>query len=479
MAGKGAQMNSIQSDFVAWILEQHIDDCTLFLDDNNTVVLDCAAAHGTVSFYDLDDVIVAELRLEKDGNDAPLFFLHFELNDLERAKQLFGEMSSALDHMLHRTIRHVLLCCTCGMTTAFFANKLNEDAQKMDIGYDFCAMSVDEAKQSGNEYAAILLAPQVGYERKAISAALPETLVLEIPARVFGTYDTTVTLRLLLNAFAEAQDAAATDLRVARDYDHSKRVLGVCYAYRSDDPTISYLVLDKGTHAVSGMIVRPVLDTWIIDDMVATLRVAGYPIESFDAIGIAFPGVVNEGVVTWRTQNRESKLDLASIISERVGVPVYIDNGATAAAAACYAGQTQWDNVAFHAQPIGVPACDQGYVVNGQPMTGHRGFSGDLKYLAKDFTLSMDLDDAAWRYDGSLELVSRYLCATACTIAPQAIYVWCDLVPDMDDVRDEMTKTLPDEAIPELIAVSDYDSHMLMGELALCLQRLAEAESRT
>ncbi len=471
---EGTHVVSLENDFRSWIHTQHIDDCTISADEHDGISLEADAVHGIVGFYNIDDEIVVEMRVEEDTSDTPAFFLHFALNDLDRAKELFGEMATVIDQMLHRTVRHVLLCCTCGMTTTFFASKLNELAQEMRVGYDFCARTVDEAKRSGSEYAAVLLAPQVGYERKAICAAFPGTLVMEIPARVFGTYDAAAALRLLLDAFAEARVAAVNDLRVIRDFDHSKRVLSICYANRSDEPTLSYKVLDQGEASVGGMLIRPSFDLWMLDDLTASLQVAGYPIDSFDAVGIAFPGVVDEGVIPWHGDGKANKLDLADLLTKRWGVPTYVDNGATAAAAACYVSQTDWDSVAFHAQPVGVAACDQGYVVDGHPMVGRGGFSGNLKYLAKDYALSMDLDDAAWRYDGTCELVARYLCTTVCTLAPQAIFLWCDLMPDEDEIRKEMTRTLPEEAIPPLVSISDYDGLMLIGELALCLQRLAE-----
>ncbi|MDO4797723.1 MAG: hypothetical protein Q4A01_06860 [Coriobacteriales bacterium] len=469
-------MDSLKNDFRSWMLSQHIDDCTIAAGDDDRISLESAVAHGTVGFYDLDDEVVVEMRVEKMADNSPAFFLHFALNDLGRAKELFGEMASVMDQMLHQTVRHVLLCCTCGMTTTFFAEQLNEQAQEMGIGYDFCAKSVDEAKRCGSEYAAVLLAPQVGYERKAIIAAVPDTLVMEIPARVFGTYDAAAALRLLLDAFDEARSAAASDLRVARDFDHSKRILSICYAYRSDEPTLSYRVLDQGKVSVGGMLILPTLDLLMLDDLAATLQVAGYPVDTFDAVGVAFPGVVDEGVVPMRIQGHTTKFDLAGLLRKRWGIPAYVDNGATAAAAGCYVSQTEWDSVAFHAQPVGVVACDQGYVVDGHPMVGRAGFSGNLKYLAKDYALSMDLDDAAWRFDGTRELVARYLCTTVCTMAPQAIYVWCDLMPIEEEIREEMAKTLPEEAIPPLVSVADYDGLMLVGEFALCLQRLAEEE---
>jgi hypothetical protein len=89
----------------------------------------------------------------------------------------------------------------------------------------------------------------------------------------------------------------------------------------------------------------------------------------------------------------------------------------------------------------------------------------------------MDVEDAAWRVGGMRELVGRYLASLACTIAPDVVYVWCDLLPDMGELRDELEKTLPASAVPELVDVSDYDERVLVGELALCLDRLTKTTS--
>ena len=134
--------------------------------------------------------------------------------------------------------------------------------------------------------------------------------------------------------------------------------------------------------------------------------------------------------------------------------------------------QEKYENVAFHAQAIGIADGEEGYVIEGRPLVGRSGHSGHLGALASKFQLGMDVEDAAWRVSGMRELVGCYLSSLACTIAPEVIYVWCDLLPDMDELREELEKTLPASAVPALVEVSDYDDCVLMGELALCLDRL-------
>ena len=458
-----------------WIMSLDLEDVTIEESDTGNITLKGEGVDGWVNFYDMDGQTVVELRLEKKTDSSSLFFLHFELEDMDRAQQLFMEMASVLDDYLHRNPQHVLLCCTCGMTTTYFANKLNELASEFDLGYDFSAKPVEEAIASGEKYEAVMLAPQVGHRLKEIQEALPGVTVIELPASVFGTYDANGALRLLLEALQHKRLVAKSDLRFARDFDHTKSVLGISYVMRFDEPTLSYVVLDKGEERLRGVLVRSKLELeTAINDLMVTLKLNGYSIEEFDAVGIAVPGVVHHGKTDVRFAGSTMHLDVEKQLREQLGVPVFVDNNATAAAAGCYVSQGKWDDLVFHAQPVGDTACDQGYVLKGQPRVGRKGFDGNLYHLAERFALSMDLEEAIWRYDGMRELTACYLGSVICTVAPKAVFVWCDLVPDMDELREELSTFIPKDAIPELVSVADYDGLTLMGEVALCLQRLVE-----
>lgn len=469
-------MNEAANIYRTWILAQNVEGLAITPVNDESLKLESDVATGCANFYDIDGTTIVELRLENKQSGESIFFLHFELDDIDRAKQLFKELCQAHAKQLSVEVHHILLCCTCGVTTTFFANKLNECAQSSGLDYDFCAMPVEEAMKKGEDYDAVLLAPQVGHMRKSVVEALPGTLVIEIPGAVFGSYDAKTALNLVVSAVSGRGKAAASDLRMVRYIDRSKRVLAVSYVYRQDEPTLSYCVLDHGKNALQGMVVRQLSDEQILDDLSATLLVEGYPMGDFDAVGIGVPGKVDNGVVLRHKDDHYERFELAKTMSERWGVPVFVDNNATAAAAGCYMAQTDWDDVAFHAQTIGVPECSQGMVIGGLPRAGRAGFAGSLKFLLKDFPLSMDLDDASWRYDGTLELVTAYLVTTICCMAPQAIFVWCDLLPDMDRLREEICKKVPEEMVPDLVAVSNYDDLVLMGELSLCLQRLSADE---
>lgn len=468
-------MNDAAKAYRKWIMSQRLEGCTLADGKGDGISVEGDLVKGWIGFYDIDDMEIVELRLERvlDGESA--FFLHFELEDIDRAKELFNEMASALYDMTHQEVRHVLLCCSVGMTTTFFSMKLNELAQGMGVDYDFVALPIEEAKRNGDQYAAVLLAPQVGHQRKQVAKLLPNTLVIEIPGQIFGRYDAAGALRLVMDALSGTRIASEEKrLTVNRQYDRTKKILALSYIHREDEPTLSYRILDHGEVKDSGMLVRRSFDIRTLDDLAATLRIRGWKMNEFDAIGLAVPGVVHDGVVIEQRDGQEIPYDLRGKLEEMWRTKVYVDYNATAAAVGCYVSQDEFENVAFHAQAIGVPEGEEGYVVDGKPLAGRSGRSGHLGPLAPGFALDMDLEDAAWRVTGTRELVSRYLTSLACTVAPEVVYVWCDFLPDMEELHEEMARHLPESAIPKLVDVSNYDECVLVGVMALCLGRLAK-----
>ena len=470
-------MKDAVREYHDWILDQEIDGCTLSATDGDGVEIEHELVKGWVNFYDIDDMDIVEMRVERVLDGEPAFFLHFEFEDPDRAKELFNEMATAIYDMTHREVRHVLLCCTVGMTTTFFSMKLNELAQTMGLDYDFSAVPIAEAKREGKNYAAVLLAPQVGHMRKEVAEALPGTPVIELPGSIFGAYNAPAALTLVVDTLSGARASSEeSQMQFKRDYDKTKTVLALSYIHREDEPTLSYRVLDKGEVVLSGMLIRRSMDIRTLNDLAATLLVQGWKTSAFDAIGLAVPGVVNNGVLVEQRNGEEVQYDLASKLEELWDTKVFVDYNAMAAAVGCYVSQDKYENVAFHAQAVGVPDGEEGYVVNGQPLYGHNGRSGHLGPLAAGFALEMDVVDAAWRVGGMRELVGRYLASLACTVAPEAVYVWCDLLPDMSELREELEKSLPASAVPELFDVADYDSCVLAGELALCLRRIAAAK---
>lgn len=475
------EKNDLAEQFLGWVRARHMEGCVIETTPGGArIVHELATAH--VNVYELDEMDIVDLRIEQAADGETVFFLHFELTDLMRAKDIYYEMEEALEGIINRKVDHVLLCCTCGITTTYFASKMNETAVSLGLDYDFEALPIEEAVERGNDYVAVLLAPQVGHRVAELQVKLPDAVVIELPGHIFGAYDAAQALRLVADAISERADMEADDrdsLRYARELSLGKRILVISHVVREQrESTLSYRIFDHGKITLSGRISRPKLGPGAVLDLVEKVTQSGWNTIDFDAIGLAVSERVVDGTVYMGDGDEldQDYEDVARILSERWGTSVFLHNTGLAAAACCYLTQGSYESVGFHAQPLGNPVPTQGFVVDGRPYVGYGGMVGQMGYFLKGIYLHRNPEASSWHYEGVRELVVRYLTAIACTIAPEAIYVWCDLMPDLEDIERELRQILPKDAMPDLVAVDDYEGYVLTGELGLCLDELIQLE---
>ena len=261
-----------------------------------------------------------------------------------------------------------------------------------------------------------------------------------------------------------------------RKLDNDKRVLVISAVYGARDSLYGYRVYDHGEVVLDGHVDKPGRDYRDVKDVLAGVRLKGYAPEDLDAIGIALPGVVDEGHVQMVRAEFEP-YDFGKL-SEKLGVPVFVDNNANAAAVGCYVSQDEHENVALHRQPTGYVVGGQGLVVDGRLVRGAHGLAGEMGYLVRQMGLRKQMLEKAWTSEGMRQLVSTYLMMSIAVASPEVIYVAVDLLPDMGELQAELEKWLPEGTVPELVHVCDYHERVLVGEYALCLNALRQAEAK-
>ncbi len=475
-------MTRLGSAFRAYILGQSLDGCSITQVDDDHITLATEHAKGVVSFYTFDDMPeIVELRIDDpEGSGDPKLFLHFELDDEQRAEELFGQMASALAEQDLFDTRRILLCCTAGLTTTMFAGKLTEAAKTLSLNYSFDAIPLDQAKAEGGDYDAVLLAPQVAYQRKSVAEAFPDAAVVEIPPKVFASYDAGGALKMVMHLLSDHTVFPTDDhenLRLVRDIKNDKRIMVVTAINRPKSVWIGWRIYDKGEIGGHGAITKPRGDLRDIEDLLNTLHLQGWRVEDLDAVGIAVPGIVNRGTIAFAGGDL-TDYQLGRTLSERYGTKVFVDNNANAAAVGCYVSQNQYDTVVLHTQQTGYTIGGQGIVVDGHLAKGRRNFAGELGPLFHAIHGHPDFDhewDDSWSSEGMRKLVAPMLVADISLVSPDAIYVAVDLLDDTDALRSEVAKSFGktlDAYIPDIIHVNDYRERVALGELALCLQKL-------
>ncbi len=471
-------MNELGRRFREHVLSTHIDGCTVLQLDENTIELRTPHAIGAVVFYAFDDMPeIVELRIaDVECADEPTFFLHFELEDEDRAQELFAQMVDALSHQDDFDTARVLLCCTAGMTTSLFAGKLAEAAKTLSIDYSFEAIPLEQAKAEGGSWDAVLLAPQVGYMRQAVAEAFPNAVVVEIPAKIFATFNAAAALRMVMHLLSDHTvfpEPDAENLKFMRDLKNDRRIMCVTCIKRPRSTWTGWRIYDHGTVIGSGKSVKPEHDMRDIEDLIATLPAQGFSVSELDAIGIAVPGVVQRGTVAMGGRKSE-RYDLGHNLYKRYGTKVFVENNARAAAVGCYVSQNDYDSVVLHTQQTGFPVGGQGMVIDGHLSKGRKSFAGEIGPLATTQRRPEYDDGTPWTPEGMYDIVARTLAADISLISPDAIYVAVDLIDDMDALRAKIGAYFYDieEYVPDLIKVTDYRERVAFGTLALCLQKL-------
>ena len=107
----------------------------------------------------------------------------------------------------------------------------------------------------------------------------------------------------------------------------------------------------------------------------------GRSVEAFASLGVGIPGQVSGGEVRNAYNIGVEALALAPLLSARTGLPVSLDNDVTAAAIGAAHLMRLGGSVAYLNLGTGLAA---GFVVDGRPLRGAHGLSGEIGHLPVD-----------------------------------------------------------------------------------------------
>ena len=463
-------------------------------DDQYTLTTD--AAKATVNFW--DDII--ELNVINLAKDEEVFALHFQLrdDDWEHGEDLYGEMVAALLAQQARKTVDVLLTCSSAMTTTLFAQKLDKVAKTMGRDYTFTAVAVRNIYRDGANYDVVLLAPQVSFLYENVKAALRGTVVIEIPPSIFGSYDAAATIELVKEELEKARKTREENAvhRIMRGEDTNACVLSIVVKQSSEMVEIGWRVYEKGVMEREGVVIKhaPMHDpasserqvpagasqTGIgladFTDIIDTVMAMGdYP-ERLDAIGIAMPGSVDEGVVTLPFTKVDG-VNVQAEIEQRYGKPTVVSNNVNAAAFGWYSQQEDYQTVIFHSQSYGLATGGQGIVVNGELVTGLHGLSGELQHFYP--ALGMKGANGSWEWSNRMydpfeivDLLAKVFAIDVGILAPEVICVRSRLTPNMDDIRDALAQYVPKDKQPKLVYIPHFTDYIYIGLFVLALRKI-------
>ena len=179
----------ISLDYRKWIKEHQNTYYSINEISDNTIELKTDYGISTIQFTDIDESTLVEFTIISLKDESIKFYLHFELKDIDHAKQLYQEMADSLLKLKEEKTLQVLLSCSAGLTTSMFAENLNDHAKMLGLDMHFEAVPYLNIYQEAEKYDVILLAPQIGYMLNRLQESLTDKQVLQIPTNAFASYD--------------------------------------------------------------------------------------------------------------------------------------------------------------------------------------------------------------------------------------------------------------------------------------------------
>lgn len=462
--------DSLKKRFIAQISEPNPGYEMICLDENH-YKMTSDYAEGEINFYDQD---IVEFRIVKKETDEVKFFIHFQLNDPAHSSELFLEMKEVFLNLKNERTTRILLCCTSGLTTSFFAQQLNAAAQILCLDYHFDAVDWSKVFQSGNDYDVILIAPQAAHKFKSFTDVFRDRLVMRIPSRIFGSYDCGALIETVRSSLRKkrASSAEVSPIRLP-GFDDMPRTLAISILNMAEGTKAYVRLYENGKIIFDRETIKA--QFWMSDfyDILDTVM-AQY--QDIRLIGVSLPGIVNEGHVKLPLEGFDNT-DVAAKLQAYSGIPCFVTNDTNAAAVGWCAQQDQYDNIVFHFQPTGHYQAGQGIVINRCLITGLNSIAGEIKYLVPEMQYSGNPDEMIWTPEGALEIVVKFLIAVISVLGPQAICLQSDMTPDTEQIIKKLRRNIPSEYIPEIIQIRDMKEYMFLGTLILGQRELIRQTS--
>lgn len=263
--------------------------------DRSDIIVDAPAYRIRMGFNELN---IIEFEITNKKNDEVEFYLHFQMQNLHHAVNLFDQMMETAEGMAENQHYNVLLSCTGGLTTSYFAEELNQAAQTLHKDYHFDAVAYSDIVDAGDNYDLILLAPQISYQRPKLQAVFKNKPIRDIPAALFAKYDTAGTIEFVEKEIGKKQGVKEREDTYQCEIDNKKVILALaCFRHRHNS-VMEYSIYDHN-EVLSGAHQRIIKKYIYLEDFYDIFDTVFSKYPDVKNVSIAMPGMVDdEGMVT-------------------------------------------------------------------------------------------------------------------------------------------------------------------------------------
>lgn len=412
---------------------------------------------------------IIELKVTSKKKNEIDFYLHFQMNTLKHAVSLFNEMIESLLKLSDEAKTKVLLCCSGGLTTSYFAREINEANKLLKNSMEVSAVGYNQLYQIGKQFDIIFLAPQISYLHAQVQSILKEQVVLKIPPLVFARYDVGTMLKDIEQAqIKKTKQIKKEEISLKVKITNKKSIVCLVIYKNKERIHIVYRIYDKGKILLQNEIIKYTIHIQDIYDLIDTLIIQ-YP--KISIINLSLPGIVNKGKVFSTYIEGIENINLEEKLRQRYKQQIKLYNDINSATAGYYVSHQENENLFFIFQAISLNAgAGAGCIINGKLIEGFSSFAGEVSYLP--LQLSCSTKDLSKTPQGALEILSKIIMSAMCIVAPHIIVVFSELLPDLSALEEKVKEMMPNHQIPRLIKVDNVIEYMLIGQMVLCLKEV-------
>lgn len=456
--------------FKEWILTMKSGKYRVALKEgNDNIVIITTPYSYTEIIFNAYNII--EFSVTNKINDKVEFYLHFQMKTLKHAMELFEEMLETVHQFVYKPKMKILLSCTGGLTTGYFAEKLTEANEMLALDYEFDAVPYGSVYEAGQNYDMILLAPQIGYMQPKIQEILSNKIVVRIPSGIFAKYDVVSLLQLIQkekNRTPENKTLPAKKVALKRKVINKHKVLSISMIRPNQKVSLYYRLYDENNHVILD---NEVIKNRIsIDDIYDVLDIVFVSHPDIEYIGLSMPGIVNDGRLVLASEGFMNT-DIVGMLKARYNKTFVLVNDVNAIAVGYYASTMDHSTFSFLFQPQGSYS-GIGNIINGRLIEGRKGISGEAQYLP--FYREEGALDKVKMPETIVDIVAKTMVTIVSVIGPEAIVYACPLISDTEAIIKEMTKYLPLEYVPELIRLDNLNEYNLLGAMMLCNKAIGD-----
>lgn len=449
-----------------WLLNQNEENWDV-KEVNDNIIIETKYGIGAINFY--PDCMI-ELDVENKITKEKVFFIHFQMNNFHHALGLLYDMRVCLQTLTTTKKTRVLLSCTSGLTTGFFAQKLNEGVQLLNKYFEFNAVSYGNLYDEAKDYDVILLAPQVSFRLSEVEGVLKDKRVYVLSPALFGKYDVGNTIAFLeeeLYKEKKIQSHQESPLPIKQTLKKHQQVLALAFIQLDQKVRLVSRLYDENDVILEDFEVYK--NTISVDDIVDLLNTILYEYPDIQLISLSLPGVVYNGIVTLKKYGLE-ECHLQAYLEEKYTQKIVINNDVNTIVMGYFASQDEYESISFLYQARIGGTGGVGHIHREHLIKGRHNIAGEIQYLPISF--SENYQEMKKTPEGALEWTTKYCLGITSMVAPEAIIIYNKLISKSDDVKKEMEKYMPESYLPDLIKIESLKEYMLIGCIILGLKEM-------